>query len=295
MNYQNIVQPVDFSALFQLSLTLCAAYIAIEYTKSFTAQVINNFYNFKDEIGNRIADCMRLCRNEEMQNIDSDDYFKVGDGLCLVDDYRKKHKECEAKSNELSLDLNDYVDMNTEYRIFRHISIFMMFFCFAFLVSCGLYRIYPSQVIHFLLSFATLTILFIIAGWTSAVFRATQSWSESRSISLTIISFIIIVIASFTSLSCHPPLPIETKELIWLIGMVLAVILPYLNFVFFFLLVTFQMGKLQEYCEQRYYVMKKECNEAGELMVKILNHQEMRNRIDEHKKEQANSETECRT
>ena len=75
MNYQEMLQVVDFSALYQLAFTLYVAFIAVEYAKSFTSQVINHFYDFKKEIDDKITENQELCRKEEMQSIASDDYF----------------------------------------------------------------------------------------------------------------------------------------------------------------------------------------------------------------------------
>ena len=96
-----LIQPNDFSALFQLAFTLYTAFLAIEYAKSFTALVIRRFYNFQGEIESSINDIIKQCRDNELQNIESDDYFKFGDGLCLVVDFKKKHQECLKKASEI--------------------------------------------------------------------------------------------------------------------------------------------------------------------------------------------------
>ena len=113
MNYQELLQPIDFSALYQLVFTLYAAYIAVEYAKSFTAQVINHFYNFKDEIKLSLERIIVSCRKEEMQSIESDDYFMKGEGLCLVDKYNSIIKRCDNKAKEIKEELEKYYDDNS--------------------------------------------------------------------------------------------------------------------------------------------------------------------------------------
>lgn len=288
MNYQDILQVVDFSALYQLAFTLYAAFIAVEYAKSFTSQVINRFYAFKDEINNKITEINKLCREEELQNIESDDYFKTGGGLCLVDEYNTKVEECNDEADNISKDLNSYVDNHTEYRIFRHISIFMMLFCITFLLLGAVYRVFPSRIIHFLLTFSIVSLVSVVIGWICGATRATQSWSEKKSILFAGIFYVVSIAISFAA-TFHPvSLDTSIKETIWTYGMIVAAILPYLNFLYFFILVTIQMGKIRKHCEKAYEPLTTKCNAAGLLMEKMLNHQEMMNKVGAHKKQEEN-------
>lgn len=286
MNYHDIMQPIDFSALFQLVFTLYAAFIAIEYAKSFTALVIRRFYDFQGEIKTKIDEIKKLCRQEEMLSIESDDYYKNGRGLCLVDEYKKKYTECKDTATKIDKDLHVYVEKNTEYRIFRHFSIFMMLFSFTLLVAGGIYRIYPSQTIHFLMTFFVLTGICVLVGWMGAIFRLTQTWSEKCSFIVVGFLYLLSVVLSFLALHIHLSWPSDIKTLLWTIGLLLAVVLPFLNFLFFFILITIQMNKIRKYCEQCYEPLRKQCNEAGDLMIKIINHQEMENKINESEQEE---------
>lgn len=282
MNYQVIMQLIDFSPLFQLVFTLYGAFIAIEYAKSFTALVIRRFYNFQGEIKTKIDEIKNTCRQDEMLSIESDDFYKNGRGLCLVDEYKQKYKECEDLATKIEEDLKEYVEKNTEYRIFRHISIFFMLFSFALLVSGGFYRVYPSQTIHFVLSFIAITSVFVFIGWFCASIRATQTWSEKISFIVVGSLYLLSVFLSFLALDIHLSLSTNIKTLLWTIGIIIAVMLPYLNFVFFFFLVTIQMNKIRAYCEQSYRPLKQQCSDAGDLMEKIINHKEMENKINEN-------------
>lgn len=284
MNYQDFIQPVDFSALFQLVFTLYAAFIAVEYAKSFTAQVIKRFYNFQGEIHSRIEIIKEECKEDEMLNIESDDYFKKGEGLCLVDEYQKELKECKTKATEIEEVLNNYIDANSEYRIFRHISIFMMLFSITLLLTGGIYRIYPSETMHFILTLVAFALLFVVVSWVCASLRVIQSWPEKRSLIVVGVVYIALIILSFFSLKLHFSWTENTKERFWTIGIIIAVVLPYLNFLFFFLLVTFQMRKIRKFCEQSFKPLIQQCNKTGELMIKIIHYQELKNKIDDNKK-----------
>lgn len=286
MNYQEILQVVDFSALYQLAFTLYAAFIAVEYAKSFTSQVINNFYGFKKEIADKILENQKLCRKEELQNIESDDYFKTGDGLCLVDEYNTKIDECNNTAATIKEELDNYVDEHTKYRIFRHIGIFLMLFSFTFMLSGAIYRVFPSKVIHFLLSFTAFSLLFVIIGWICGAIRATQSWSEKKSIVIVGIIYVVFLAISFASMFLSFTWDNSVNEVIWTYGMIVAVILPYLNFLYFFILVTIQMARIRKHCSKSYMPLESECIAAGVLMEKLLNHQEMMHKVDEHKKQE---------
>lgn len=294
MNYSELIQPIDFSALFQLAFTLYAAFIAIEYAKSFTAQVINRFYNFKGEVTSKIEEIKKSCRNIEMMNINNDDYFNSGEGLILKDKYEQKYKECEDKAKEIEENLDNYITKNTEYRIFRHFSLFMMLFCFTLMMAGGVYRIYPSPIIHFLLSFIACGSMFVLGGWICSATHAFRSWSEKKSIITTCSLFVFLIIMSFLSLWIHLRWDDSIKMCLWTVGIVSAVILPYLNFLFFFFLVTFQMGKIRKYCDQSYKPFIQLCNDTGDLMVKVLNFQEMKQMIDMNKgTTDDNQESDC--
>ncbi len=275
MNYPELIQPIDFSALFQLAFTLYAAFIAIEYAKSFTAQVINRFYNFKGEVTSRIEEIKKYCRNLEMVNINEDDYFNSGKGLILKDKYNQKYKECEDKGKEIENKLDNYITKNTEYRIFRHFSLFMMLFCFTLMAAGGVYRIYPSSTIHFLLSFISCGLVSILTGWICSVTHVFRSWSEKKSFITTCSLFVFLIVLSFFSLWIHLRWEDSIKMCLWTVGIVSAVLLPYLNFLFFFFLVTIQMRKIRKYCDQSYKPFIQLCNDTGDLMVKILHYQEM--------------------
>lgn len=283
MNYQELIQPIDFSALFQLAFTLYAAFIAIDYAKSFTAQVLKRFYNFQGEIKSRIGEIKKQCRNEEMLSIENDDYLMMGEGLCMVDEYRQKLKACEDQATEIEKSLDTYVKENTEYRIFRHFSLFMMLFSFTLMVVGGIYRVYPSEVMHFLLSFIAFGFFTVIVGWVCAANRTTQSWSEKSSIIFVGSLFVFFLIVSCISLCFHLGWDVRIKEYLWSVGVICAVILPYLNFLYFFILVTIQMGKIRKYCEKNYQPLIQQSKEVGELMVKLLHFQEVKNTIAQNK------------
>lgn len=283
MNYQELLQVVDFSALYQLAFTLYAAFIAVEYAKSFTSQVINRFYDFKTEIGNSISENKKFCRKEELQSIESDDYFKSGDGLCLVDDFNSKVKECDSKAEAIEKALNDYVDDHTEYRIFRHIGIFVMLFCITFMLSGAVYRVFPSAVIHFLLSFTAVSVIFVVIGWICGATRATSTWSEKKSIVIVCIIYVVALSISVASMFLSFAWDNSDKECFWTYGMIIAVLLPYLNFLYFFILVTIQMARITKHCEESYQSLATDYKAAGVLMGKMLNHQEMMHKVDEHK------------
>lgn len=289
MDYQELMLPIDFSALFQLVFTLYAAFIAIDYAKSFTALVIKRFYNFQGEIATRIAEIKRMCRDEELLSIESDDYYKSGEGLCLVVEYNKEFKDCKDAASILEKDLKDYVEKNTEYRIFRHFSLFMMFFSFTLLVAGGIYSVYPSQTIPFLLTFIALAFLFALLGWFCAIFRITQTWTEKCSIIVVGCFYFASLVLSFLSLRIPFPWSAETQECLWNVGLLFAVVLPYINFLFFFLLVTFQMNRIRKYCERKYEPLSHQCKGVGDLMGKMLHHQEMKNHIDASKKDLLNN------
>ncbi len=276
----DLIQPVDFSALFQLAFTLYAAFIAIEYTKSFTAKVIKQFYNFQGEIESKIKEILESCRDEEMTGINSDEYFNTGQGLILVDEYKQKHKQCKSEADNIKASLNKYVMEKTEYRIFRYFSLFIMLFCFTVMVAGGIYRIYPSQTIHFLLSFIACGTLFVLVGWICTAIPTSSSWLEKRGIITPCLLYVFLIILSFLSLWAHLSWDDSLKTCLWTVGIISSVMLPYLNFLFFFFLVTIQMRKIRNYCKKRYTPLIQRCKETGELMVKVLNFQEMKHKID---------------
>lgn len=293
MNYQEMLQVVDFSALYQLAFTLYAAYIAVEYAKSFTSQVINHFYDFKNEIEGKILENQKLCRKEELQNIESDDYFKTGDGLCLVDEYNTKIEECKESATNIKNELDEYVDKHTEYRLFRHIGMFLMLFCITFMLSGAIYRVIPSQVIHFLLSFTAASLVSVVIGWICGAKRTTQSWTEKKSIVIVGIIYVVFLAVSFASTFFSFTWDNSVKEVIWTYGMIIAVILPYLNFLYFFILVTIQMTRIRKHCAASFLPLISQCEAAGDLMEKMLNHQEMMHKVDEHKKQEENERREA--
>lgn len=284
MNFQDILQIVDFSALYQLAFTLYAAFIAIEYAKSFTSQVINHFYDFKSEIDAKIETIKMKCRKEELQNIESDDYFMNGDGLCLLLDYKDKVKSSEKHADDIAQTLKTQVDKNTEYRVFRHISIFMMLYCFTILLAGGIYRVFPFQTMHFLITFTVLAGLFVLAGWICAAKRLLLSWSEKRSLKLIGVLYVLFIILAFLSLLLHPDLTFAIKKCLWTGTMIVAVIVPFMNFLFFFFLVRIQMSIMRNGFDQSYNDLETECDNVGMLMGKLLNHQEMRNKVEKSKK-----------
>lgn len=284
MNYQGIMQVVDFSALLQLAFTLYAAFIAVEYAKSFTSVVINRFYDFKGDIANRINGIKKLCRNEELQSIESDDYFNDGEGMCLLMEYRNKVSECETKAKDDIESLYKFVDKNTEYRIFRYISVLMMLFCFTVLLVGGMYRTYPSQIMHFLLTFTAFCTLFTIAAWVLATSDYSRQIGDKTLLVSVFILYGLSLLCSVGMLFFHPVLTTIQKECLWAIGVVVAALIPFLNFLFFFILVTIQMKKMKSFFELTYRPFEVDCRETGKTMEKLLNHQELRNKVEDAKK-----------
>lgn len=283
MNYQEIVQPIDFSSLYQLAFTLYAAFIVVEYAKSFTAQVINRFYNFKEEIQKRISEIIKLCKREELQNIESDDYFSNGEGLCLVDEYKRQLKNCDAKSKEITEELCDYIDKNTEYRIFCHISVFMMLYCFTLMMAGGFFSTFSYLMVHCLMTFTTLSAVFVVACWLDTKNHVITTWKRGQNMLWVLIVYFVFLILSFLSVLVKIPAAGDVKTCIWTIGVMVAVLLPYLNFIFFFLLITCRMRKIRKHCIAVCSTLTEDCKTAGEMMGKMLNHQETRRHIYELK------------
>lgn len=151
----------DFTSIFELAAGLNAAFVAVEYSRSFSKQLYENAFKFDSYIEKEICTPRNLIDEETLKGLES---VKCGDGDTgqLIEKIRRDEEKLEkyiAKKREV---LKAKAKTTCELRTHSGLSLLNFLFCLFVLFLTPFEKVHPTMTQYLVLSVS----LFIVIAQT---------------------------------------------------------------------------------------------------------------------------------
>lgn len=245
----------SFSALFEIAATLNVAYIAVDYSTTFTISVAKNVFRFHDRITKGIARCKK--------HIDEDTINSIGD--VILNGHSISHKIEKAKRDStklkrdisnLSCELASDVEEKCKLTCFSSICLHLFLYCIAACVIMG----YSNNTIS---SVCWSLFVFLSVVYTGLMFYFGEIRGKlvdfCQSIKNNSVAFIIICLMTWILVALfHNPLS-SFVENIWEIIVPVSALYPFLFFVLFIFILKRNSKTINTDIEDKIGKIEKRC------------------------------------
>lgn len=226
----------NFSAIIQLAATLCIAFVAVEYVKSFIGILCERFFKFQNFIADSFAECRLLLTDKDtLEHIDP----IIIDGKSTNSEIEEVKRQNEALTKEID---EEESKKKEEMKIFCQVRSMSSLCFFLFLVNVlllmfgGIEKSFPdfSHVSVFLLNI--LSTLYLLWGWYAGECECPRKFRDFSSLKHASICFVII---AFLSLITGIIVLLWKQEVlivvnfVWQYSVIVIILLTYLNFIVF--------------------------------------------------------------
>lgn len=263
----------DFTSIFELAAGLNAAFVVVEYSRSFSKQLYENAFKFDSHIDNEISASQDLIDEETLRGLES---VKCGDGDTgqLIEQIRRD-KEILERFIEKKRDALKAKAKNTcELRSHSGLSLLNFLFCLFVLFLTPFETVHPTMTQYLLLSVSFLIIIAQIICWIGdacanqkQIFFYSLTSSIKHSIWLFMISACISLIAYFV---------LNWQSISWklndqwfLTALYVAAFVPFLNFVVFTAIFKKRLNGVQDDIKRGKTEVIDKCKVINELASKV--------------------------
>lgn len=227
----------DFSTLIQLAATLNIAFVAVEYAKAYTHTLSEKVFKFQDFIKESFKKCYDLLVDREtlahMEPVNIDGKSTVNKIEKAKRDYELVTKELDTEKDKLSVE----VKVMCESKSLSSMSLWFFFYCTVALFLSGLEKYCTYSIKVFWSSLFILTIVFTLIGWICGEREKQIKYADFTLLRHCVVYFAGASLLSLTILIVllffHSPLLLS--DLVWNSILIVSVILPYINFVIYFI------------------------------------------------------------
>lgn len=232
---------IDFTALVQLSAGFYIAFIAIEYTKSFSSVVSRHLLNFEGNIIHKLAELS--IEKKVLEEFANHNHYKEGAGKRALEQTSLDIDSLNTNINDKKDKINQYIKKVCRFDMFRYLSIYMFIYCLVVLFVSGLRK--DEQIwLNFqawftVLSYGISLFCFIISIWLHDTNKYDR-WLINGTLILTVLIFI----ASIYCKNIHPILSSNDGINWWDTIVIVTVLLPYLVFCLYILLTAFSYKQI---------------------------------------------------
>lgn len=275
----------DFSALIQLSATFCAAYVVIDYAKSFMKTLTDNVFGFKKRYGDELDDIINIIDVNSMERLKSKpSFYREGNVLLceeVMSDIGKLQKEIETFIQSI----DSKVETHCRIKGFGFVCAYSFLFAITQLLLIGIFPLSPHFLMKYWLSLTMLSLLLMAFYWFSVIFnleRKSERFEKLTEKLWRIMDYnangmILFAVAAFIALPLcfiHVSLLQPYLSLIWSWFWVVSVLLPSICFVVCTLTVWIRTNKVKKEFSEFKSMKETTCNQINDRIVKLKNAQE---------------------
>jgi hypothetical protein len=226
----------DFSALIQFTATLCIAFVAVEYVRSFIGVLCERFFKFQEFI----ATSFQVCRSI-LTDRDTLDHIEpiIIEGKSTNPEIEEAKRQNEALNKEINEEeekKKEEVKISCQLRSMSSLCFFLFLINVLVLLVGSVEKRYPDFS-HILVSILDiLSIVYLVYGWRVGENECPKKYRDFSSLRHSFTGFIIIMIFSLLVpffVFIWAPILVEVFNSIWWFSLVAFIVLSYLNFIVF--------------------------------------------------------------
>lgn len=245
----------NFSTLFEIAATLNVAFIAVEYSTSYTIAVARNVFKFFDKIEQGISKCKN--------HIDDDTINGLND--VLVNGHSISHKIEKAKRESVVLkrDIKNLKELlcssikdKCRLKCFSMICLHLFLYC---LVAC-LTMAYDNWEVSklFWMFFSILSIVYVSATFRFGEIKGQASWLFQNVKNSTIAFFVIFTIGLICAWLLQDDL-LQYIPTVWNTVAVLTSIYPFIFFILFILVLRKNSKEINDDIDLKTSELERKC------------------------------------
>ena len=262
----------DFSSIFELAAGLNAAFVVVEYSRSFSKQLYENVFNFDLHIDKNISVSRTLIDDETLIGLES---VKCGESDTgkLIEKIRRDKEKLNSFIEEERKRLKASAKDACELRSHSGLSLLNFLFC-LFILFLSPFENFHATITQYLIITALFIILFVqMICWIadardkSIKLFNSLSLSISQSFFVFLIDFVISIIAY--CILQHLSIYWKLEQHTFLFVMYLAALLPFLNFVVFTFILKNKLKQVQNNIRQIKDIVLRWCNDINALANKV--------------------------
>lgn len=155
----------DFSAFIQLSATFCAAYVVIDYAKSFMKALTDNVFSFKKRYSDELDEVVNLIDENSMEQLKNKQSFYRGGNVLICEEVMAEIGKLKKEVNEFTKSIDAKVENHCRIRGFGSICAYCFLFAITQLLLIGVFPLLPRVLMKFWLSLTMVSIFLISAYW----------------------------------------------------------------------------------------------------------------------------------
>lgn len=263
----------EFTSIFELAAGLNAAFVVVEYSRSFSKQLYENAFKFDSHIDNEICTPQELIDEETLQGLES---VKCGENETgkLIEKIRRDKEKLNDFITQERTSLKATAKTACELRSHSGLSLLNFIFCLFVLLLSPFEAFHPT-ITQYLVILVSLSILVAqIICWIEdasnnnriCMFNSlTHSVKESFWLFITGGSLSVLGYGFLRYLSLTWKL--ETEGFLYL--MYFAALLPYLNFVVFTFIFKRRLQGVQNEIRKTKSEVAKKCDAINALANKV--------------------------
>ncbi len=263
----------DFSSVFELAAGLNAAFVAVDYSRSFSKQLYENAFKFDSYIDNEICSPQNLIDEETLKGLES---VKCGEGDTgqLIEQIRRDKEKLEEFITKKREVLKTTAKTTCELRSHSGLSLLNFLFCLFVLLLSPFESVHPTMTQYLVLSVSLSIIIIQCICWINdarakenqKLFNSLTS-SVKNSIGLFaisgVISIITFLVLNYFSISW------KLNGKWFLVVMYFAAFLPFLNFVAFTYIFKKRLNGLQNDIKKVKCEVISKCHDINVLASKV--------------------------
>lgn len=155
----------DFSPIIQLMATLSIAFVAIEYVKSFTSQLCERVFRFKDFIAQSFKECKNSLADNETLNSLVPLKIEGKSTFTAIEEVKRKHETLSAEvETESKLKIQELKEV-CQIRSMSALCLYIFLSCALILFLGGFEKEFTNFVRTAGTLFMVFSLIYLLCGW----------------------------------------------------------------------------------------------------------------------------------
>lgn len=263
----------DFSAVIQLMATISIAFVAVEYVKSFTGQLCDRVFRFKDFIKQSFQECKNSLADKETLDSLEPLIIEGKSTFATIEEVKRKHETLITKvDSECNLKINRLKDV-CQVRSMPALCLYVFMACALILFLGGFEKAYTEFVRIMGTIYIMLSLIYLFCGWSfGESLKPFFKFCYFPSLRHTIIGFVIISVLSLivACLLYYFNLQCLCSVTVWCVILPLFLLFVYANYVVFVVKIWKKAQQFRGDINEAKELLKEECcsvkNEVDDLV-----------------------------
>lgn len=250
----------NFSTVFEIASALNIAYVAVEYSTSYTLAVAKNFFKFNRFVDEQIDSCKKYIDQETINTLKDTQVGKVNTKNKIVSTQRKSEiliKRLREERNSLL----HYIKTECQTKLFPPLCLYMFLYCVV--ASFGMAYGSSQYIGCCWVAFFLISVLYTFAGFIWGEKKQYKKWISAYSLKGCCIGFLGALFLAFIGgvIGQRWLLDInkEVARVIWNIVIPVSAFFPYVYFVLFIFELGKKSKKIKKEITQRTEAIEPEC------------------------------------